>query len=203
MIYSANRRYYKRLIFDGDSLTYQFQHAYAVQTYNAVNNGDLCYYNFSFPGHTLQQRIDAFSTDVAPNLREDDIVIIWCGTNDLAGASGVSAATLYSRIQTYCGLVHALGGKVIVCNVIARSILGADLADMDTRRLAYNLNVRNNWATFADGFADLGNTTHLAVLSDALNTTYYQADEVHLTTSNGYPLVSSVVAPEITTILSQ
>lgn len=202
MIYTANKRHYKRIIFDGDSLTYQFLHAYPMEVYNSVNSsGPYCYYNFSVPGHTLQDCINKFSTDIAPNLRSGDVVVIWCGTNDLAGASGVSAATLYTRIQSYCALVHAVtGAKVVVCDVIARSILGADLPDMDTRRLAYNaLLVGGN--SFADGFVHLGGVTHLANLADATDTDYYGVDQVHLNTALGYPLVATNVSPVVAGLL--
>lgn len=204
---NTGHRNFRRLIFDGDSLSYQFLHAYAMETYNSVNTtqNPLCYYNFAVPGMTADYLVSNFSAHTLGSIRENDVVVIWIGTNDLAavgvygGAFG--AAATYQKIQDYCGLVKALGGKVIVGTIIARSILGSDPLTMDTQRQTVNTNIRNNWQNFADGMIDFGGTTHLSILTDPLNTTYYGVDQVHLTTSAGYPLAASVAIPVINTVL--
>lgn len=48
----------------------------------------------------------------------------------------------------------------------------------------------------ADALADLGNNANL---QDATNTTYFNADKVHLTTA-GYNIVAGIVAAAIASI---
>jgi hypothetical protein len=99
------------------------------------------------------------------------VVVCLAGTNDLATAQGRSAAQLYADIQTYCAMVQAMGGKVIVGTIASRSD-GAWSVGSEAQRVAYNTLLRDDHS-FADGFADID-------LIDPAR----QADAVHWTAAS-------------------
>jgi lysophospholipase L1-like esterase len=78
--------------------------------------------------------------------------------------------------------------------------LSGDPADTVTRELAANVILRATWSTFADKLADVGAVTQFDSQADITNTTYYNADQLHLT-SAGYVLVANAVYPQIQTLL--
>jgi len=98
----------------------------------------------------------------------------------------------YRAIKSYCEQRRQKGWKVIVCTEINCT----DASLSDSRRLAFNTLVRNNWTGFADYLCDLGNTSPFNTATSHENLTYYLADGVHLT-ATGYQLIANAVSSAI------
>lgn len=127
-----------------------------------------------------------------------NVNLIWAGTNDLAG--GVAAATVYGRLETYCNARRAAGwDKVIVFTALPRSAEGDD-AGHEALRAAFNALVRANYASIADGMVDVAADERIGGAGDELDTTYYNADRVHLNTT-GQAVIAELAQPVLAALL--
>jgi lysophospholipase L1-like esterase len=114
------------------------------------------------------------------------VVVYWEGTNSCLAKTGANSwADTALSLQ---GLATAGAPTILVANVIDRQQSGIP-ADFATRRSDYNTALLANFATYADGMIDLAS---VANLSDSTNTTYFNADKVHLTAA-GYQEVATAV----------
>lgn len=138
-------------------------------------------------GDTTQDLIDRGLDSWFDAGRAANVIVLWEITNDVK--LNEDAAGAYSRVITWCGDSRAAGFKVIVATCIDRSesLPGA----WETNRQAVNANIRENWASFADGIVDLGLAPHLGPAGSALDPTYFD-DGVHLT-NTGYAIVAKMV----------
>jgi lysophospholipase L1-like esterase len=188
------------IVFDGDSLT---NGTGSLPYNNFPNSNDYpsqvvagldpkgSYYNVGVGGETVAQMIINAPTVVDTKLAAgaNNIVCFAGGTNDLQGTD--SASTTYSRIVTYCQARQAAGWKVIVSTITPRSDAGTP-ADFDMQRQSLNTSIRSNWATFANGLADIGGDATMGISGDEANTQYYNGDLVHHS-PNGYAVRASYV----------
>lgn len=127
-----------------------------------------------------------------------NVNLIWAGTNDLA--QGVSGATVYSRLETYCAARRAAGwDKIVVLTALPRSNTGCD-PDHETLRQAFNSLVRANYASIADAIIDVAADGRIGDDGDELDTTYYDADKVHLN-STGQAVIAALAQPVIAGVL--
>ena len=138
-----------------------------------------------------------FLTKILPLSAPSDIVVFMEITNE--SRDGLAAQTMIDNVQAYCLQARSYGLKVIVCTCPAGKLSG-DPADTVTRELAANVILRATWSTFADKLADVGAVTQFDSQADITNTTYYNVDQLHLT-SAGYVLVANAVYPQIQTLL--
>ena len=109
------------------------------------------------------------------------------GTNDLAAGLGVSASTLLSRLQAVWDKGRADWPNVGRFTLLPRADVGWG-AGMEAERVAANALVRAN-TTSGTTLFDLA---AIPALQDPTNTTYFNADKLHLT-GNGYATVALVV----------
>lgn len=146
-------------------------------------------------GATVADLITSAPTVIDPlytSVLGKNIVVIWGGVND--AAAGASAATIWSRLQTYCLARRAAGFKVILCTEIDCQSAALDLVSWHTVLWPALLTlIRAGWASVADGLADTGANANL---QDATNATYFNADKVHLT-ATGYGVVAGIVAAQV------
>lgn len=121
-----------------------------------------------------------------------NVVVAWAGTNDLYyGRTGSQAE---SDFGTYCTNARNAGAFVIAINMIARrNDLGAW---SDAEQAAFNSAFASNSSTYSDAQVDAA-----SILNDENNTTYYQADRVHLNNA-GNALLASWVEEKITNNLA-
>lgn len=148
--------------------------------------------NYSVGGKQTAQMITEFPTVLQPFLKPRDIVFFWEIANDLGV---VNAAQAYTNCQTYCGLVRAMGAKVVIATSIPSG------GPNEAAKATVDGNIRSNWASFADGFCDFRAVTHFQVAADSTDLTYYNVDGTHLTTL-GYNTLAAVVAPLLTPFLT-
>lgn len=188
----ANLAHYnggRQLIFDGDSRTVGGTNAAICYPRQFLTlNSPYRPANIAVGGQKVSDMNADFATEVAPNCTRA-VVVIWGGLNDATG--GASAATIYASLKTYWAAVRAAGGKVVACTEIDSQGASANAVNWhSTLYPALNTLIKSD-ATLYDGLADLGAN---AALQDATNTTYYQADSIHLNTT-GYGVVAGIVSP--------
>jgi len=127
-----------------------------------------------------------------------NIHVLFAGTNDLANATGAEPA-LETNVAAWCGKVRAADpfAKIVVCTLIARDATwagGQNSAGFETDKGTYNIWLRANYTTFADGLADFGAATMFDATADASNTTYYNADKIHPNTTGHLEMAKILVA---------
>lgn len=154
--------------------------------------------NFGAAAATIATLAADADTQIDPlyDAMREPVVVFWAGTNDIG--AGTDAATIQAAIQSYCEDRQAAGFSVVVGTIIPRKDAGFT-AGMETIRNTVNGWIITNWATFADALADF--TAHPAfdAQADADDTTYYNADKLHLNTT-GYALIASIVKTAIDSI---
>lgn len=185
----------KQVAFDGDSRTAgKWWAERAMEA--AYPDGVRCYggrglANWAVSGNTVANLISlaAAGVDTIVNPGGSNTLVVWAGVNSAA----VGAATIYSQLQTYIAARRAAGwNKIILCSEIDAQ---SSMTWHNTVWPALNVLLAADHS-FADGFIDLGGD---ARLQNALDTTYYLADKVHLTAA-GYAVVGELAAPVIAAV---
>lgn len=145
------------------------------------------------PYNQLSFRNDAFTKDV---------LVFWIGTNDISYHL-YSNGEVKGYLDAKLNLLKAQGYKIIVCGIIDRKAIfsgGQNQAGFDSLRADFNNGYLSDFpnsvgtniysgGSQADLFVNLYGDVNL---QDANNTTYFNADKIHLTTT-GFDLVASYV----------
>jgi lysophospholipase L1-like esterase len=197
----------RKIIFEGNSLSdlsatgFVYNENYVPGTVfnnvKALTDPDLVYYCFSKSGRTQTEINASISSLITPNVKANDIIFLWEGTNDMF-VNGLSGAAAYANLITYRNTVVAMGAKLVVGTVAARD-WATDDADLMDRIDDYNDLIRANSGLF-HGVADIAASTLFDTKADASNTTYYLSDKLHLTQA-GYDAVIAIITPVVTSIL--
>jgi hypothetical protein len=124
--------------------------------------------------------------------------VLWEGTNDIY-ANSLTGAQAWAKVVTYISAVVATGAQLVICTIIARDYSGEPAGVMDTEIPAYNTLVRANTA-LGYTVCDLAADSHFDARADASNTTYYNADKLHLALT-GQNLVATLLTAHITPLL--
>lgn len=162
-------------------------------------NTDITAYNDGFFGQPLStllttQTVYSRYTMLAPKR----VCLFWITSNDLA--NGDSAATVLTRAETEARRLVATGYTVLILPVLPRTSANPNY---ETSRATVNAGLASGAAgwdcTYVDIFAgDAAVLNNPAVIS---NTTYYQADQIHLTAAS-YALIAANVAPALAAALA-
>jgi lysophospholipase L1-like esterase len=140
-------------------------------------------------GETVATMNTQIATQLRPLYRTSisrNIAVLLGGTNDAAAAA--PAATIYSRISAWHAAARAEGFRTLCCTITPRG----DNATYNTTISDTNALLRADH-TFADGFLDVA---AISSLTDPNDTTYFNADKLHLTTA-GYGVLAAAVAGAI------
>lgn len=197
--------YTKQVILEGDSRTFGFNTLFNTDTQSwavrldALLDSTWRIRNVAYSGQRLVgDYTPEGAVEIDPYYNADlvkNVVVVWGVINDFHFGSGVTAATLYSAMQTYVAARQAAGFKVIVCTDPDTDYTNGYITSGDyTQYQAYNALLRANHA-FADGFVDLALVSQL---SDGTNTTYFD-DGTHLTLA-GANKVAEAVEPVLTAL---
>lgn len=183
------------IVFDGDSLSttgggVTIAQTYPYQLIDLLGRNTWDSYNVAVFGQTTTNLASDASYEYDPLAFSwpRAILVVWIGTNDIS--AGDSATTVYNNISAFCSARRAAGWKVVVCTIIAR---GTFSAGQNTTKGTVNSNIVSNYTTFADRLCDLAADSRL---SNASDTTYYNADTVHLN-STGYGVVAALVQTQV------
>lgn len=132
--------------------------------------------------------------------RSTAVLVVLCGTNDLANLE--APATVIAGLWSYCDARRAEGWKVIVCTLLDRAdtAVAGFQATYNARRATINAAINADWASHADVLADYAANANLGAVGASANTTYFQADKVHLT-STGQGLLRTISQPLIEALI--
>jgi hypothetical protein len=120
---------------------------------------------------------------------EHNVGVLWGGTND--DCAGRSATDIFADIVTYVNNAKAVGFKMVVATCLPRTQLCGSVvgSTYETVRLALNNLIRNNAQTYGYEVADVALDQNMGTSATASNnTTYYNADKVHLTVTGATTL---------------
>lgn len=191
---------HRRIFFDGNSLTNQGANGlvgggrYPTTCYTSIRGLSLKYamFNYGVGSKRTDELTANFPTKIAPYLRKNDIVVFWEITNDAHDlTSDTNGDLLFSRVVAYCEQAQSYGAKVVCLTGIARDGTPFDDADITSRIQACNLHMTND-PSFCDLLVDVGALSQFNAKADCANTTYYNADKIHLT-NTGYDLIATTV----------
>ena len=126
-----------------------------------------------------------------------NLIVVWAGTNDIV-LGGVSGTTAYNSLVTYCQARQATGWKVIVLTMLPRQ--ENTIPTFEAQKVAFNNLVVANWATFADGLANVAADSRIGDAGDDADTTYYNVDRIHLNDA-GYAVVAGIVKDAIVALV--
>lgn len=107
------------------------------------------------------------------------ILVVLCGTNDIANTEG--SAAILAGLWDYCDDRRAEGWLVVVGTLLDRGDLAGDQTTFNATRAAVNAGIVADWADHADGLADYAANAHLGTVGASANATYFLGDTVHLT----------------------
>lgn len=184
------------IVFDGNSLTYGYPltgiDSYPHKLIHAMTTRPE-WVNFSLAGQTTTEMAADFDAQVAPMFstsRSSQILVAWEIGNDIV-VGGVDPTVAHTNFKNYC--LHARSSlppntKIVVINLTPRTTAGFNEA-----RATVNSLMAAQWATYADALVDVAANEFIGPDGAEDNTTYYNADKIHLTAA-GYQIVADLVA---------
>lgn len=155
-------------------------------------------YNFGVTGERTDQILLRVTSITNLTSGVPSVTTLNGGTNDVfqLGTNGVpsdptaAAAQALANLQACAAAIHASGPNKVVA--LAMPPVGPSAsgrpAGLDTFRNALNAGLST--ATWADGYVPIP-----ALLTDATNTTYYQADQIHMTATGRQTWANAMTAP--------
>ena len=145
----------------------------------------------AYPGRTLSQMLSEaqFATWSGSTGYGTPITVIWGGTNTLT--IGRSAGAAIQQLQRLALGYKQAGHKVVIYTCLPRG--DAIYAGFQSDMAIYNAFILANYSKFADAVVDVAAD---ARLQNTANTTYFDADAIHLTNA-GYAVVTSLATPVI------
>jgi lysophospholipase L1-like esterase len=188
LIFRYGIRDRRRVLADGDSITAGYglttpvtqnwvaQFAAANPTYSTVN--------FGIVSTTAAQILSQFASSEAhqsSGLAYRNIYWLWAGTNDIIG--GATDTDVETTVIAIAAAAHAAGFRVGLSNIVARSSFSTG---QEAYRQAFNTWTRANWTTYFDAFSDVGGDANIGCLTtpaNCYNSSYFQADHIHLSAS--------------------
>lgn len=123
-----------------------------------------------------------YDSSIAANKR---MLIFWEGTNHIAGTISSDPSLFYDAIKSYCeGWKTAHPDlPIIVGTILPRGGAMANSANYEAVRIDVNDMIRDALVAeeaWLDAVADVGGDATIGEFSDSDNTTYYNADKIHL-----------------------
>lgn len=153
--------------------------------------------NFSAGGSKTTDLISVYPTFSPYIAAQPSIVVTNMGTNDIA-LTADSAATIYARLATICGLAHADGAKMIISTILPAvniNYTAPRLAEL----AALNTMIRDGWASIADGLIDHAADPIMGAPDAPLDTSLY-LDGLH-PTALGVSFLTGQTAAAISALL--
>lgn len=123
-----------------------------------------------------------------------NILVMWGGSNDLFGITH-PIEDIEAGLAQWCAARKTAhpDTKIVLGTYLPRA------ASKEADRQILNQWIRNNYATIADGLADMGNDANIGQAGQNKDLTYYIEDQVHLN-ADGYAIVAGIVWAAVTAI---
>ena len=168
------------VVFQGDSLTQG-----SLYSNNVMSQfyGNVSWQNVALAGKTIDYITSvAGDTDaLRTHTKRNNVLVVWIGTNDYL----VSPAVWLPKLWAYCDARRLAGWRVALGTVLPRKGGGNTNTFTASLRTDYNGHI--------DGLFDMVANVNL---QDPNNTTYFNADGIHLITA-GYDIVTAVCYPVV------
>lgn len=199
----------KRIMFNGNS--FSASGAYiprSLVNINQYSNLDINVRGISGQT-TVQMQADAVNKVFNKNTTAytKDILFVWELSNDMV-ANASNATTCYNNIVNYCIAARAAlpSIKIVVATMIPRyNVVNANRQN-DSNLLddtTLNGKIRNHLVQdgYADAICDVASNSTMGFAGCELNTTYYNADKVHPTTTGYNYLADNYITSSINAFL--
>lgn len=144
---------------------------------------------YAVSGQTAAQCLADAATEIDP--LAPALCILLAGVND--ALAGSNAAAIYASLLSYAQGRIAAGHRVAICTELPATSTAANNVTWNTTRATLNTSIRNGAAANGYTVIDLAADATIGGNAASDNTTYYNADKLHLTTA-GYAIVAGVVA---------
>lgn len=184
-----------KVTFDGDSLTFGIGSTggndYPAQCAALLGSSYTKVLNAGVNGQQSTAAYADVGTQIDPQYdpARRSIVVLWIGSNDVA--TGTAAATTQANIQNYCQWRQNVGFKVVIVTLLPRTEFNGN----PTKTAAWsamNTWLRANYTSWANAIADVQADSRIGDIGDENDTTYFDADKVHLN-NTGYGVVAGIV----------
>lgn len=191
-----------KVVCDGNSLTAGNGAETVAHNYPAYLRSYLRYgstvSNVGVGGATTAQRQAANAT--GPLFQAGAVACLWECSNDLSANQDPAGAV--SRFFAWCDIVRAQGYKVVIGTVLPRNDVGnTPYAGFEADRQTVNAALRAGWSSHADALADTAADADIGAPGAWSNTTYFNADQVHLSGA-GYERAASIFATAVIAVAS-
>lgn len=188
------------IVAEGDSLTAGYDSVanypkYLIASY--IDNRMVSFQNWGTPGETVVTMAGEAATQIDPEYdarKGKNVLCFWAGTNDMSGGSA-DGPTTYANYVSYCQARQAVGFTVIAFTVMNRG--DAVQPTFTSGQPIFNADVRASWRTFASALVDVQAQPNL---QDPTNTTYFQADKIHLT-ATGFAIVAALIKAQLDSVV--
>ena len=197
-VYSENPIYpqlRQAMVFIGDSLTQGWGDSIGATWPNQLSQmvtRNYKLYDIGVAGVTCNGISTASSNFTQQALQQANPFSVsdWCGSNDIF--SSTTPAATYGYLQTTIANIRSTNATV---PILVLTMIDRANGAQETNRQAYNTLIKNGIAAGTIGtgpiyLVDVGGSAPLGVSGNSINTTYFQTDQIHLT-SAGYNVVAS------------
>jgi lysophospholipase L1-like esterase len=204
------------IIFVGDSLTFGYTGGTASPPSNSVTpstiNGQTpTKVNVGYNGRQAYEMVhNTFASGTTANAETQynqntglNLAVVMAGTNDIGTIGNKTVAETYQLIAQLCQHYRSLGFKVVICTLPAgggNAGTGAG-GTYDAARITLNGYIRAGWGSFADYMADVGSDATIGNVANVTNTTYFNADHLHLTAA-GYAIIAGYEQTAVNAVIA-
>lgn len=140
--------------------------------------------NYGLGNADSDDLFEFFDAREAPLYRHNagrNVIRLWVGTNDVS-TRGRTAQQALDGIRAYCRKAKAVGFQTIVSDMISRTGNDSNMLALDALLTTED--------TGCDVVLDLASDARLGAVGANSNTTYYQADNTHLTQAGQQNIVA-------------
>jgi len=197
------------VVFIGDSLTFGYgldaSSSFPSLIFDGNNPPNADYINAGITGFTTQREVDndlaSWDRFFRPGVA--NIAVIWLGTNDPALLNPPTEAVVtqeLNNLQTTVNYFHGIGYKTIILPIIPRAEPTFQPPGLFNSLVAQiNAGIPS---VGSDVFVNLNTLSEFSSASTSWqDMTYYQSDQLHLTTA-GQQVVADAVGPAIENIIN-
>lgn len=192
----------RQILAEGDSLTGGPSDAnWVLQLNGSLGSINQFYQNNGIAGTSLMYvNVNDLAHYITDGVSRN-ICVLWLGSNDIADQfENFTVAQIEAGYTTFCNSLHTLGFDAVVVTTILPRSGGTDNPNTETRRQTFNTWLRANWSSIAEALSDVAADTNIGDAGDNLDTTYYQADAVHLN-GIGEGIVEGIMETAVESVL--
>lgn len=190
------------IIFDGNSLTagsgstgYPMP-TLVMQTFPSYYD----FINWGISGQTTSTMNTNLSTNITPFLSRYSgakVYVMWEALNEMRGST--TAAQAYNNYVTLATAAKAAGFTKVIAVTPTPCTGAATAADYETKRQTFISSVNSAVNPPWDAVAAVGSDATIGVAGASDNTTYYNADKIHLN-NTGYAIAAPIISSALTAV---